>query len=84
MRVIHFIPLDKEKGLGGGFKKVPMFVTDIIAESNTVVLGPVDALVRNSMAVSQLNWMKYDRIPDGFELTTQVRYNDKGTLSHVF
>ncbi len=78
-----FYTVGQRKGLGGGFK-VPMFVTDIIAETNTVVLGPVDALVRNGMAVSQLNWMKYDRIPDGFELTTQVRYNDKGTLSHVF
>jgi len=60
-----------------------MYVTEIQAESNTVVLGPVQELLRNGMRVSQINSMKYEQIPEGFEATTQIRYNDSGTLSQL-
>lgn len=75
-----FYTIGQRKGLGGGFK-VPMFVTEIIPETNTVVLGEVDELIRNTMSVGKLNWMKYEQVPDGFEAVTQVRYNDKGVMA---
>lgn len=77
-----FYTIGQRKGLGGGFK-VPMFVTEIIPETNTVVLGEVDELIRNTMSVGKLNWMKYESVPDGFEATTQVRYNDKGVMASL-
>ena len=60
-----------------------MFVTEIIPESNTVVLGEIDALVRNGMTVSQINLMKYGQLNNGQEAVTQVRYNDKGVMSSL-
>ena len=60
-----------------------MFVTDIIPETNVVVLGEIDDLMRNGITVGQVNTMKYEQIPDGLELITQVRYNDSGTLSQI-
>jgi tRNA-uridine 2-sulfurtransferase len=75
-----FYTIGQRKGLGMAFGQ-PMYVTEIQPESNTVVLGTVDELLRNGMTVGQLNLQKYDRIPDGTEAVTMVRYNDPGTLS---
>jgi len=77
-----FYTIGQRKGLGGGFK-TPKYVTEIIPETNTVVLGEADDLMRNGMVVNQINTMKYDHIPEDRELITQVRYNDPGCLSTV-
>jgi tRNA-uridine 2-sulfurtransferase len=78
-----FYTIGQRKGLGGGFK-VPMFVTEIQPDTNTVVLGEVDDLIRNGMTVGQINMMKFDAIYDGMESITQVRYNDKGVMAGLY
>jgi tRNA-specific 2-thiouridylase len=77
-----FYTIGQRKGLGVAFGQ-PMFVTEIRPDSNTVVLGELDELIRNSMSVYQVNSMKYDRIPDGLEALTKVRYKDAGTMSQL-
>lgn len=77
-----FYTIGQRKGLGMAFGQ-PMYVTEIRPESNTVVLGPVEELLRNGMTVGQLNLQKYDQIPAGMEAVTMVRYNDAGTLSQL-
>ena len=77
-----FYTIGQRKGLGVAFGK-PMFVTEIIPETNTVVLGEVEDLVRNGMQVYQVNSMKYERIPDGLEAVTKIRYKDHGALSRL-
>lgn len=77
-----FYTIGQRKGLGQGFGR-PMYVTDIQPDSNVVVLGDVEDLMRNGMYVNQLNMQKYDTLLDGKELITQVRYNDAGSLSKV-
>lgn len=77
-----FYTIGQRKGLGGGFLK-PMFVTAIHPETNTVVLGEVDELIRNGMSVGKLNMMKYAEIWEGMEATTQIRYNDRGVLASL-
>lgn len=78
-----FYTVGQRKGLGGGFK-TPKYVTEILPETNTVVLGEVDDLMRNNMLVGGINSMKFESIPEGFEAVTQVRYNDKGVLSNLY
>jgi tRNA-uridine 2-sulfurtransferase len=78
-----FYTVGQRKGLGGGFK-TPMFVTEIRPESNIVVLGEVDELLRNGLMASQINLMKYPEIKDGMEVVTQVRYNDRGVMSSIY
>jgi tRNA-uridine 2-sulfurtransferase len=75
-----FYTIGQRKGLGVAFGQ-PMFVTEIRPESNTVVLGTEDHLIRNSMKVGQVNLMKYAEIPDGLEAVTKIRYRDNGTFS---
>lgn len=77
-----FYTIGQRKGLGMAFGE-PMYVTEIRPESNTVVLGRQEELVRNGMMVGQLNRMKYAHIPDGTEAVTMIRYNDQGTLSKL-
>ena len=60
----------------------PMFVTEIRPETNTVVMGREDALIRNHMMVGKVNLMKYPALPGaGLETVTKVRYRDAGTMS---
>jgi tRNA-uridine 2-sulfurtransferase len=77
-----FYTIGQRKGLGIAFGH-PMYVTKIIPETNTVVLGETDELIKNGMQVAQINLMKYAHIPDGLEAVTQVRYNDPGVMSKL-
>ena len=77
-----FYTIGQRKGLGLAFGE-PMYVSEIRPATNTVVLGPVESLLRNGMTVAQVNSMKYDQIPESAELVTQIRYNDPGVLSKM-
>lgn len=76
-----FYTIGQRKGLGIALGE-PMFVTEIIPETNTVVLGREEDLIRNGMLVGKVNLMKYAGLPpEGLEAVTKVRYRDGGTLS---
>ncbi len=75
-----FYTIGQRKGLGMAFGR-PMFVAEIHPDTNTVVLGTEDELIRNSMLVGKINPMKYASIPDGLEVVTKIRYRDNGTYS---
>ena len=77
-----FFTIGQRKGLGAAFGK-PMFVTQILPETNTVVLGELDDLIRNGMTVGKINLQKYAALPYGLEAITQIRYNDPGTLAQL-
>ncbi|MEP7197046.1 MAG: tRNA 2-thiouridine(34) synthase MnmA [Saprospiraceae bacterium] len=77
-----FYTVGQRKGLGIAFGK-PMFVTDILPDTNTVVLGEEKELHRPAMEVTKLNWLKYDEAPQDKELITKIRYKDVGHLSQI-
>jgi tRNA-uridine 2-sulfurtransferase len=78
-----FFTVGQRKGLGIALGE-PMFVTEIIPETNTVVLGREEDLIRNGMMVGKVNLMKYEALPEsGIETITKVRYRDAGTYSTI-
>ena len=78
-----FYTIGQRKGLGIALGE-PMFVSAIVPETNTVVLGREEDLVRNGMLVGKVNLMKYAQLPAaGMETLTKVRYRDGGTLSTI-
>jgi tRNA-uridine 2-sulfurtransferase len=78
-----FYTVGQRKGLGIAFGE-PMYVTEIRVETNTVVLGRVEDLIRNGMKVYKLNPMKYESFSDGAEYATQIRYNEPvGTMARL-
>lgn len=77
-----FYTIGQRKGLDITFGK-PVYVTNIIPETNTVMLGDEDDLNRQEMVVSKINWIKYEGITDGTEAITKIRYKDKGALASL-
>lgn len=77
-----FYTIGQRKGLDIAMGR-PIFVTKIIPETNTVVLGDAHELDQNIMTVGGINMIKYDAIPEGMEVTTKIRYKDAGALSHL-
>ncbi|WP_236976504.1 tRNA 2-thiouridine(34) synthase MnmA [Membranihabitans maritimus] len=77
-----FFTIGQRRGLGMAFGE-PKYVTDILPESNTVVLGDQDDLIKNGMKVHRINSMKYKKFPVNSELFTMIRYNDKGSLAVI-
>ncbi|TVR89255.1 MAG: tRNA 2-thiouridine(34) synthase MnmA [Saprospirales bacterium] len=75
-----FFTVGQRRGLGIAFGE-PMYVTEIKPESNTVVLGKQEDMIRNGMRVGDYNFLKYESIDKPLEVVTKVRYRDRGTLS---
>ncbi|MEY2904852.1 MAG: hypothetical protein RJA52_868 [Bacteroidota bacterium] len=78
-----FYTIGQRKGLGVAFG-TPKFVTAIQPDTNTVVLGDIEDLIKNQMDVFQVNSMKYETIPSGLEVVTKIRYKDPGTMSELY
>ncbi len=77
-----FYTIGQRKGLVAMGK--PYYVTNIDAENNRVVIGPVDELLDNKMLVGKLNWQKYDHIVDGMEVDVQIRHHDPGAPAILY
>ncbi|MBK0382478.1 tRNA 2-thiouridine(34) synthase MnmA [Pedobacter sp. SD-b] len=77
-----FYTIGQRKGLGIAFGH-PMFVTQILPESNTVVLGTQDELQRTEALVRDVNLIKYESITEPLEAITKIRYKDAGAVSHI-
>jgi tRNA-specific 2-thiouridylase len=75
-----FYTIGQRKGLEIALGK-PMFVLDIQPDSNTVVIGDKEELVKNTMKVRDVNLMKYAELPEDFQALTKIRYKHEGTQS---
>ncbi|MCS7076856.1 MAG: tRNA 2-thiouridine(34) synthase MnmA [Bacteroidia bacterium] len=62
----------------------PVYVVNIIPETNTVVLGKDEALLSTEMWVKDVNWMKYDHVSQAIPVCTKIRYKDEGTNSYLY
>ena len=78
-----FYTVGQRKGLDIALGK-PAFVTEIIPESNTIVLGDEEDLNKTGMTVAGLNWIKYDGITEGMEAVTKIRYKHEGALANLY
>ena len=78
-----FYTIGQRKGLEITFGK-PVYVTNILPETNTVVLGDEEDLNRSETVVGKINWQKYEGITDGMEAITKIRYKDKGSMANLY
>ena len=77
-----FYTIGQRKGLGIALGE-PVFVTRIIPETNTVVLGKEEDLKSAQAFVRNHNLIKYDSISQPIEAVTKIRYKDSGTMSTI-
>ncbi len=77
-----FYTVGQRKGLEIALGE-PMFVLEIQAEENKVVLGRLEELQRTQAIVSGYNLVKYPSITEPIVALTKIRYKDKGTMSLI-
>jgi tRNA-specific 2-thiouridylase len=77
-----FYTVGQRKGLDIALG-APVFVKEIIPETNTVILGDKDDLAENHLQVRNYNLIKYAHLPDDFVGLTRIRYKDAGTLATI-
>jgi tRNA-uridine 2-sulfurtransferase len=77
-----FYTVGQRKGLDIALG-APVFVKEIIPETNTVVLGDKEDLQENHLRVRDFNLIKYETLPEDFVALTRIRYKDPGALSTI-
>ncbi|WP_142602086.1 tRNA 2-thiouridine(34) synthase MnmA [Solitalea koreensis] len=77
-----FYTIGQRRGLGIAMGE-PVFVTRIHPETNTVVLGREDELLKSEALVRNFNLIKYGSIQEPIEAVTKIRYKDAGTMSTI-
>jgi len=72
-----FYTIGQRKGLGVSHAE-PLYVLNVVAETNTVVVGYEDDLLVDGLTADSLNMMKYDNLDEGRECNVKIRYKDNG------
>jgi len=79
---IEFFTIGQRKGLGLSSPR-PLYVIELDAARNRVVVGDDSALERDSFNVERCNWIPFDEPPGELEVSAKIRYNHPGTPATV-
>ena len=79
---IEFYTIGQRKGLGLSTPQ-PLYVIEVDAENNRVVVGDDTALDRDEFTVQNCNWIPWENPPASIEVTAKIRYNHPGTPATV-
>jgi tRNA-specific 2-thiouridylase len=79
---IEFYTIGQRKGLGITTPK-PVYVVELDAENNRVVIGDDSALDRDEFIADRCNWHPFDKLTESIEVTAKIRYNHPGTPATV-
>ena len=79
---IEFYTIGQRKGLGLSSPQ-PLYVIELDAENNRVVVGDDAALDRDEFTVDRCNWISCADPPERIEATVKIRYNHPGTPATV-
>lgn len=77
-----FYTIGQRKGLGIALGD-PMYVTEIQPEHNKIVLGREDELQQQEMWVSDINYIKYEKLEVEKDALTKIRHHHKGAKSII-
>ena len=75
--------IGQRKGLGIAFGK-PMFVVDIDAKKNTVILGDNEDIFNKELIAKDVNFIKYDKIDEPIRVQAKIRYSAKPADATVY
>jgi tRNA-specific 2-thiouridylase len=79
---IEFYTIGQRKGLGITTPK-PVYVIELDAANNRVIVGDDSALDRDEFTVNDCNWIPFEKLTEPIEVTTKIRYNHPGTAATV-
>ena len=79
---IEFYTIGQRKGLGISAGR-PLYVVELDAANNRVIVGDESDLERAEFFVERCNWIPFDAPPASIEVTAKIRYNHPGTPATV-
>jgi tRNA-specific 2-thiouridylase len=79
---IEFYTIGQRKGLGITTPK-PVYVIELDAANNRVIVGDDSALDRDEFVADRCNWHPFDKLAAPMEVTAKIRYNHPGTPATV-
>ena len=79
---IEFYTIGQRKGLGLSTPR-PLYVIELDADNNRVVVGDDSLLDRDEFTVERCNWIPFAAPPASFEATAKIRYNHPGTPATI-
>ncbi|HWF18647.1 MAG TPA: tRNA 2-thiouridine(34) synthase MnmA, partial [Verrucomicrobiae bacterium] len=79
---IEFYTIGQRKGLGISSPK-PLYVVELDAANNRVVVGDESALERDDFFVERCNWIPFETPPATMEVSAKIRYNHPGTTATI-
>ena len=81
-RGIPFYTVGQRKGLGLAFGK-PMFVKQINAAENSVVLGENDELAASGLVAGNLSFILFEKLTGRLRVNAKIRYSAKETEAEI-
>lgn len=79
---IEFYTIGQRRGLGV-FAAKPLYVVELDAANNRVIVGDETMLERDEFVVDRCNWIPFADPPAQLEVTAKIRYNHPGTPATV-
>jgi tRNA-specific 2-thiouridylase len=79
---VEFFTIGQRRGLGLS-SPAPLYVVDLDAAANRVVVGDETALERAEFVLERCNWIPWAEPPAEFEALARIRYNHPGTPATV-
>jgi tRNA-specific 2-thiouridylase len=79
---IEFYTIGQRKGLGISSPK-PLYVVELDAQHNRVIVGDESMLDRAEFGVDRCNWISWETPPASVEATAKIRYNHPGTPATI-
>ena len=79
---IEFYTIGQRKGLGLSSPK-PLYVVELEAATNRVIVGDETMLDRDTFRVERCNWIPFETPPASLEVMAKIRYNHPGTSATV-
>jgi len=79
---IEFYTIGQRRGLGASSAQ-PLYVVELDAANNRVVVGDETALACEEFTVDRCNWIAFETPPPSLELTAKIRYNHPGASATV-
>jgi tRNA-specific 2-thiouridylase len=79
---IEFYTIGQRKGLGISSSR-PLYVLELDAAANRVVVGDESELDRCEFRVQRCNWIPFDSLKEPMPVTAKIRYNHPGSAATI-
>ena len=78
-----FFTIGQRRKLGIAVGK-PLYVTQIDAEQNRIVVGEKEELQASGLFADKVNWIAMGVPPSAIRAMTKIRYNDNGKMASIY